>query len=75
MVYRIVLSMNFDSDAVKLHEAVVMDNEDFISSRATEGGITASAESDSIMSLMRTADDFISCLQVAEKAMKKTCLP
>lgn len=75
MAYAVELKLVFDADAVKLHESVEMDNGEFISSAVAGHEISARAESENLMSLLRTVDDFISCLQVAEKTMKKIAPP
>lgn len=75
MNYRIELSMEFDVDAEKLHRAVELDNENFISSRAMGKAIIAAAEAGNLMTLLRTVDDFISCLQVAERTLRKISPP
>ncbi len=75
MVYAVELKLAFDADARKLHESVEMDNGDFISSSVDGHKISARAESDNLMSLLRTVDDFISCLQIAEKTLKKIAPP
>lgn len=75
MKYRIELSMEFDVDAEKLHRAVELDNENFISSHAKGKTVIASSEGDSLMTLLRTVDDFISCLQVAERTLKRASPP
>lgn len=71
-MYRIELRMEFDVDVRKLHSAVELDNEGYISSSFSRGRINAHAESGNLMTLLRTVDDFISCLQVAERTMKNS---
>ena len=75
MVYRLELELRLGDVSDSIHGAVEMDNGNFIRSHVSGGCIVAVAESENMMSLLRTADDVISCVQVAERAMRKTYHP
>lgn len=75
MVYRLELELRLGTASTAIHGAVELDNENFIRSRVSGESILAVAESENLMSLLRTSDDFISCVQVAERAMRKTYHP
>jgi len=61
-----------DSDAAKkVLDSVKIDNGDWISSRLEDNRIICEASSDSIGGLLHTAEDFLACVALAEKMMKK----
>ncbi|MBX8635041.1 MAG: hypothetical protein KIS30_02820 [Thermoplasmata archaeon] len=67
--YSIEMSLTLGEIAEDVQKAVEIDNGDFLSSSASGGTIVARASSASLMSLLRTADDFIAGLEVAVAAM------
>ena len=75
MAYKLELELRLGKSADQIHGAVELDNENFIRSHVSDGRIVAVAESGNLMSLLRSADVFISCVQVAERAMRKTYHP
>ena len=67
--YSIEMSLTLGEIAEDVQKAVEIDNGDFLSSSVSSGTIVARASSASLMSLLRTADDFIAGLEVAVAAM------
>ena len=68
-------SLEFDDieTAEKVLASVKLDNEEWISSRLEERRILCEASSDTIGGLLHTAEDFLACVALAEKMMKKKC--
>lgn len=59
--------------AKKVLDSVRLDNGEWISSRLEGNRITCEASSDTIGGLLHTAEDFLACVALAEKMMKKRC--
>lgn len=73
--YSIEMSLTLGEIAEDVQKAVEIDNGDFLSSSASGGTIVARASSASLMSLLRTADDFIAGMEVAVAAMLRKDSP
>ncbi|MBX8637413.1 MAG: hypothetical protein KIY11_03510 [Thermoplasmata archaeon] len=73
--YSIEMSLTLGEIAEDVQKAVEIDNGDFLSSSVSSGTIVARASSASLMSLLRTADDFIAGLEVAVAAMLRKDSP
>jgi tRNA threonylcarbamoyladenosine modification (KEOPS) complex Pcc1 subunit len=56
--------------AEKVQRAVELENEQYISSWVEGEYIVAEARASDAMSLLRTVDDFLSCVQVAERTLR-----
>lgn len=54
-------------------ESVKLDNGEWISSKLEDNKIICDAASDTIGGLLHTAEDFLACVALAEKMMKKKC--
>ncbi len=75
MNYRVELRLELGPQAGAIHSAVEMDNGVYISSEVRGEVVTAQAESATLPGLLRTVDDFISCLQVAERTVRSSSPP
>lgn len=64
-MFRADLRLELGRYADTVQKAVELENEDYLRSRVDEGNIEAVCTSDDLMSLLRTLDDFIACVQVA----------
>lgn len=66
-------SLEFESPEIagKILDSVKLDNGKWISARREEAKIICQASSDSIGGLLHTAEDFLACVALAEKMMKK----
>lgn len=51
--------------------SIVVDNFDFVRSRADGRRLEARIESNSVSSLLHTLDDYLACMSVAEKILDK----
>jgi len=61
-----------DADqAKKILESVRLDNGEWISARLEGRRIVCHASSDSVGGLLHTAEDFLSCISLAERMAKK----
>jgi hypothetical protein len=69
--YKLTISINCGSVAEKVNRIVSPDNGAYITSRAEGETIEAEAEADNLNSLLRTADDFIVCVEVAVRALER----
>ena len=56
--------------AERIRETVEPDNGDFIRSWVDDGELISAAQSDTILSLRSTLDDFLACLFTAEQVMR-----
>jgi hypothetical protein len=59
--------------AEKVLDSVRLDNGEWISSKLEDRRIICEASSDTIGGLLHTAEDFLACVALAEKMMKKKC--
>jgi len=68
-------SLEFENaeTAKKVLDSVSLDNGEWISSRLEGNKIICEASSDTIGGLLHTAEDFLACVALAEKMMKKKC--
>ncbi len=73
--YRLALSIKCGTDAEKVNRIILPDNDSYITSRAVGETIEAEADADNLNSLLRTADDFIVCVDIAIRALKKNSDP
>ena len=66
------LEFDYDSEeeAQAVTRAVEVDNEGFVKMNVEGKRIISTAESKSIPSLIHTLEDFLSCVNVAEKVVK-----
>jgi tRNA threonylcarbamoyladenosine modification (KEOPS) complex Pcc1 subunit len=66
-------SLEFDSaeTARKILDSVKLDNGEWIAARLDGNRIVCEASSGTIGGLLRTAEDFLACLALAEKMMRK----
>lgn len=66
-------SLEFENaeTAKKVLDSVRLDNGEWISSRLEGNKIMCEAGSDTIGGLLHTAEDFLACVALAEKMMKK----
>ena len=53
-----------------INRAVSIDNERYIASKPNGTFIEAEAEAESILSLLHTIDDFLSCVSLAKKSIE-----
>lgn len=67
----IILEFPDEETARKILDSVSQDNEQWISARLESKRIICSASSDSIGGILHTAEDFISCVVLAEKMLGK----
>lgn len=56
--------------AAIINRAVSIDNERYIASKPNGTFIEAEAEAESILSLLHTIDDFLSCVSLARKSIE-----
>lgn len=73
--YSIEMRIWIGSMAGDVQRAVEIDNGDFLASSADGETIIARASSASLMSLLRTADDFVAGVEVASAAMLRKDAP
>jgi len=66
-------SLEFDSaeTASKVLDSVKLDNGEWIAARLDDKRIVCEASSDTIGGLLHTAEDFLACIALAEKMMRK----
>ncbi|MBX8631006.1 MAG: hypothetical protein KIY12_02655 [Thermoplasmata archaeon] len=64
-VYSIVLRIACGSAAGRVNDIVSMDNEGYIESHVEGETVVAEASASNLGTLLRTADDFIACVEVA----------
>jgi len=69
--YRMNLLLHVGRDAEDINRAVSRDNESYIESTVRGNTILAAASSDDLMSIMRTADDFLSAVQLSFNILRK----
>ncbi|UCF07858.1 MAG: hypothetical protein JSW28_09495 [Thermoplasmata archaeon] len=67
------LEFDYDSEeeARAVARAVEVDNEGFVRMNVKGKRIVSTAESESIPSLIHTLDDFLACINVAERVITK----
>ena len=67
------LEFDYDSEdeARAVANAVEVDNEGYVNMVVEGKRITATADADSIPSLIHTMDDFLACVSVAESVVKR----
>ena len=67
------LSLEFENadEAKKILESVKLDNGEWISTKLEGRKILCHANSDSVGGLLHTAEDFLSCVSLAERMIKK----
>lgn len=53
-----------------VHEAILPDNQGYVTSYTERSSLVAMAESDSLRSLRATLDDLLACIGTAERVMK-----
>jgi hypothetical protein len=58
--------------AQRIMDALEVDNKKFISTELEGNKLTARTETDSIMSLLHTFEDYLSCLSTAENVIMQT---
>jgi hypothetical protein len=72
---KISCKMEFDyeseEEAMAIARAVEVDNYEFVKTTLEGKKMVSIAESDSIPSLIHTLDDFLACVGVAEKVVRK----
>lgn len=59
-----------ENEAEKVLRAVAVDNEGFVAARREGCSIVSEIASENILSLVQTLEDYLSCISVAEKAVK-----
>lgn len=66
-------SLEFENAEIakKVLDSVKLDNGEWISSKLEGNMITCEASSDTIGGLLHTAEDFLACVALAEKMMRK----
>ncbi len=67
--YSMEMKIRLGRIANEVHSAVAVDNGDFLESAVEGETIVAHISSATLMSLLRSADDFIACIEVAAAAM------
>ena len=67
------LEFSYDSkeEAEAIAKAVEVDNYQFVKTKLDGNRIVSIAESESIPSLIHTLDDFLACVGVAEKVVRR----
>ncbi|OGS43120.1 MAG: hypothetical protein A3K76_03680 [Euryarchaeota archaeon RBG_13_57_23] len=70
---RCSLRIQFPSgeEASRVHKAVELDNQGYVSTRVDGDSILAEIEASSLNSLLHTLDDLLSCTTLAEKIVTK----
>ena len=66
----ILLEYESEEKAKNIEKALSIDNEGFITTKVEGNLVRGEIEGKSILSLLHTLDDFLSCLSVAERAME-----
>lgn len=66
-----VLEFSNPEEAEKVLGSVSQDNEDWISAERDENRIICHAKSESIGGILHTAEDFLSCVVLAEKMVRR----
>jgi hypothetical protein len=68
-------SLEFENaeTAKRVLDSVRLDNGEWISSKLKDNKIMCEASSNTIGGLLHTAEDFLACVALAEKMMKKKC--
>ncbi len=66
---RATLTLTFPDPATArtIAEAVSLDDEEYVHTRRKGATITATAEAEGALSLLRTLDDYMACVSVAER--------
>ena len=70
---RCSLQIGFPSseEAARVHSAIELDNQGYVSTRVDGDSIIAEIEASSLNSLLHTLDDLLSCTTLAEKIVAK----
>ncbi|OGS56590.1 MAG: hypothetical protein A3K60_02110 [Euryarchaeota archaeon RBG_19FT_COMBO_56_21] len=70
---RCTLRIEFPSneEATRVHRAVELDNQGYVSTKVEGDAILAEIEASSLNSLLHTLDDLLSCTTLAEKIVTK----
>ena len=58
-------------EASRVHKAIELDNQGYVSTRVEGDSILAEIEASSLNSLLHTLDDLLSCTTLAEKIVSK----
>lgn len=67
----LVLDFKDEETAEKILQSIKVDDFDFVSSQISGKTLKSTIESKSVSSLLHTLDDYLACLSVAEKIVKK----
>ncbi len=65
------LKFRSESEAIKVHKSVELDNEGYLESEVRGEVIRAKITAGSLKSALHTLDDFMSCMSVAEKIVSR----
>ena len=60
-----------NEEASRVHRAIELDNQGYVSTRVDGDSILAEIEASSLNSLLHTLDDLLSCTTLAEKIVSK----
>lgn len=66
-----ILEFPSPEEAEKVLRSVSQDNEDYISAEREENRIICRAKSESVGGILHTAEDFLSCVVLAEKMVSR----
>ncbi len=69
MKARATLTLRFPDSAIArtIAESVSLDDQEYVQTRRKGTTITATAEAEGALSLLRTLDDYLACVSVAER--------
>lgn len=67
----ILLEYDDEEQTKNIQQALAVDDFDFVISQVKGNKLSAHIESKSISSLLHTLDDYLACVSVAEKIVKK----
>jgi len=68
---KIKIDYKNEKQADTILKSIEVDNLDYIKSEKKENSLITKIESKSISSLIHTLDDYLSCVSIAEKIIKK----
>jgi|Deesub1362A_J573_1020465.scaffolds.fasta_scaffold16385_2 tRNA threonylcarbamoyladenosine modification (KEOPS) complex Pcc1 subunit len=67
---KIWIKCKSEKEAKMLNDAIKIDNERYIESKARGNYIEAEAKANDILSILHTLDDFLACLSLAQQSIE-----